>query len=167
MTGEDDRRPPPGPEAGAPESEPGGAADRGIAWLRVAAITLVTLVGVILFGLAVDYLRSPNANRLILVGVAIAIGVIGVFFLFWAMNHIVDLLPDRVRETARPYVFVGPALVILGVFLVYPVFNTILLSFKDGISRDFVGLDNAGRLGREHAARQWNTAGGSSRTAMR
>ncbi|HET7237048.1 MAG TPA: sugar ABC transporter permease [Actinomycetota bacterium] len=135
-------RPLSGPEAGAPESEPGGAADRGIAWLRVAAITLVTLVGVILFGLAVDYLRSPNANRLILVGVAIAIGVIGVFFLFWAMNHIVDLLPDRVRETARPYVFVGPALVILGVFLVYPVFNTILLSFKDGISRDFVGLDN-------------------------
>ena len=135
-------RPLSGPDAGAPESEPGGAADRGIAWLRVAAITLVTLVGVILFGLAVDYLRSPNANRLILVGVAIAIGVIGVFFLFWAMNHIVDLLPDRVRETARPYVFVGPALVILGVFLVYPVFNTILLSFKDGISRDFVGLDN-------------------------
>jgi alpha-glucoside transport system permease protein len=135
-------RPLTGPEAGAPEGEPGGAPDRGIAWLRVAAIALATLVGIVLFALAVDYLRSPTANRLILVGVAIAVGVVGVFFLFWAMNRIVDAVPDRIRETARPYVFVGPALVMLGVFLIYPVFNTILLSFKDGISRDFVGLDN-------------------------
>ena len=58
------------------------------------------------------------------------------------MNRLVDLLPERSREGVRPYVFVGPALVILAVFLVYPVFNTILISFKDGISRDFVGIDN-------------------------
>ena len=38
--------------------------------------------------------------------------------------------------------FVGPALVILGVFLVYPVVNTIILSLKDARSEDFVGLDN-------------------------
>jgi alpha-glucoside transport system permease protein len=37
---------------------------------------------------------------------------------------------------------VGPALVILSVFLVYPVINTIMTSFKDGASKEFVGLDN-------------------------
>jgi len=37
---------------------------------------------------------------------------------------------------------VGPALVILAVFLIYPVINTIILSFKDNIGQDFVGLDN-------------------------
>ena len=42
----------------------------------------------------------------------------------------------------RPYVFVGPALVILAVFLVYPVINTLLISFKDAGSQDYVGLDN-------------------------
>jgi alpha-glucoside transport system permease protein len=42
----------------------------------------------------------------------------------------------------RPYVFVGPALVILTVFLVYPVINTILISFKDARSESFVGLEN-------------------------
>jgi alpha-glucoside transport system permease protein len=42
----------------------------------------------------------------------------------------------------RPYVFVGPALVILTVFLVYPVINTIILSLKDAQSVEFVGLDN-------------------------
>ena len=55
----------------------------------------------------------------------------GVFFLYWAMNRVVGLLPEQSREGVRPYVFVGPCLVILAVFLVYPVFNTILTSFKD------------------------------------
>ena len=39
--------------------------------------------------------------------------------------------------------FVGPAVVILSVFLVYPVINTILISFKDAHGpRSFVGFDN-------------------------
>jgi alpha-glucoside transport system permease protein len=66
----------------------------------------------------------------------------GVFFLFWAMNRAIDWLPLRFREGVRPYVFVGPALVILAVFLVYPVINTILTSFKSSNSQSFVGLDN-------------------------
>jgi len=55
-------------------------------------------------------------------------GVGGGFFLFWGMNKVVDWLPASFREGVRPYVFVGPALVILSVFLVYPVFNTILIN---------------------------------------
>jgi alpha-glucoside transport system permease protein len=58
------------------------------------------------------------------------------------MNRVVDLLSERFRETLRPYVFVGPALVILAVFLVYPVFNTIFISFENSTSTEFVGLDN-------------------------
>jgi alpha-glucoside transport system permease protein len=42
----------------------------------------------------------------------------------------------------RPYVFVGPALVILTVFLVYPAINTTVISFMDAQSIEFVGLDN-------------------------
>ena len=58
------------------------------------------------------------------------------------MNRVVDWLPERLSEGVRPYVFIGPALVILAVFLVYPVINTILLSFKDAHSQGWVGLDN-------------------------
>ena len=89
-----------------------------------------------------DFLRDENANRLLVVGVAIVVGVGGVFFLYWAMNRLVEMLPERYREGVRPYVFVGPALVILGVFLVYPVINTLLISFKDSTGEGFVGLDN-------------------------
>ena len=69
-------------------------------------------------------------------------GVGGVFFLYWAMNRAVDWLPARYREGVRPYVFVGPCLVILAVFLIYPVINTILLSLRDAQGEGFVGLDN-------------------------
>jgi alpha-glucoside transport system permease protein len=89
-----------------------------------------------------DYLRDERANRFIVVGVAIVVGVGGVFTLYWAMNKAVDLFPARIREGVRPYVFVGPCLVILAVFLIYPVINTVLISFKDLNSQEWVGLDN-------------------------
>ena len=46
------------------------------------------------------------------------------------------------RERVRPFVFVGPALVIVGLYLVYPVFLTTVNAFKDARSENFVGLDN-------------------------
>lgn len=136
-------RPVPGSEMKPPEGGPdvptGGSR---ISPLRVLVAVVATAAGILLLVLAFDFLRRSNANRLAVVAVALVIGVGGIFFLFWAMNRLVDILPASIREGVRPFVFVGPALVILGVFLVYPVFNTILLSFKDNISRDFVGFDN-------------------------
>ena len=70
-----------------------------------------------------------------MVGVALVIGVGGVFFLYWAMNKVADWLPERYAERVKPYIFVGPCLVLLAVFLVYPVINTILTSFKDANSQ--------------------------------
>jgi alpha-glucoside transport system permease protein len=110
--------------------------------LRIVAAGVVIFAGSWLFSKAFSFLRSRDANRALVVLLAIAIGVGGVFFLFWGMNKAVDWLPARIREGARPYVFIGPALVILSVFLVYPVFNTILISFKDSRAQNWVGLDN-------------------------
>lgn len=107
------------------------------------AIALAALVA-LAFALprAFDFMRDEDANRVTVVGVAILIGVVGVFFVFWAMDQIVDVLPERFREGVRPYVFVGPALVLLSVFLIYPVVNTVLLSFKDANGQGFIGTDN-------------------------
>jgi len=92
--------------------------------------------------MAFDYLRNEQANRLLVVVVAVVVGVGGIFLLYVAMNKAVDALPLRSRESVRPWVFVGPALVLLGLFLVYPLFNTIFISFRDQFSQSFVGLDN-------------------------
>src|SRR3546814_16544873 len=87
-----------------------------------------------------DFTKDCGADRFAIVGVAIGRGVLGVFALFWVMDQIVDRLPRGWRETARPYVFVGPALVVLSVFLIYPVVNKLLLSFKDLRGDRWVGL---------------------------
>ena len=116
---------------------------RGVAW-RVLAIVAVVVAGAFLASRTFEFLRDSEANRLLVVGVAIAVGVAGVFFIFWAMNQVVNWLPERFREGVRPYVFVGPAIVILSVFLIYPVINTLLLSFRDARGQGFVGLENFG-----------------------
>jgi alpha-glucoside transport system permease protein len=74
--------------------------------------------------------------------VAIVLGVGGVLVLFWGLNFVVDRLPQRAGTLLRPYVFIGPALVVVGVFLLYPTILTIQQSFYGRFSDDFVGLDN-------------------------
>jgi alpha-glucoside transport system permease protein len=114
----------------------------GVFVLRLLGALAIPIVAFTLLWLTFDYLRDENANRVIVVGVALVVGVGGVFFLYWGMNRVIEFLPERFREGVRPYIFVGPALVILAVFLVYPVINTILIAFKDARSESFVGLDN-------------------------
>ena len=127
------------PEAVA---QPASAGRVGVFVLRLLSAFLVPIVAFALLWVTFDYLRDENANRFIVVGVALVVGVGGVFFLYWGANRVIEFLPERVREGVRPYVFVGPCLVILAVFLVYPVINTILISFKDANSESFVGLAN-------------------------
>jgi alpha-glucoside transport system permease protein len=112
--------------------------------LILRLVAAVVVIAAASFGLsaAFTFLKSRDANRALVVLVAIVVGVGGVFALFWGMNKVVDWIPQRYREVIRPYVFVGPALVILSVFLVYPVINTIMLAFKDSRGNNFVGLEN-------------------------
>jgi alpha-glucoside transport system permease protein len=131
-----------GPEPADPGDGPRATERTGASPLRIVSVLAGAAVAVVLFLFAFDYLREPNANRAAVVTLAIVVGAGGVFLLFWVMNRVVDLLSARFRETIRPYVFVGPALVLLAVFLVYPVFNTILISFENSNSTEFVGLEN-------------------------
>ncbi len=124
------------------EPPSGGGGTIWISLLRLVTALAIPIGAFFLLWVTFDFLRNSDANRLLVVAVAIVVGVGGIFFLYWAMNRLVDLLPERYAEGVRPYVFVGPALVILSVFLVYPVINTILISLKDADSQSFVGLDN-------------------------
>src|SRR5215212_2220703 len=112
----------------SPPDRPSGP---GRALLRLAGAVAVPVLAAVILWATLDFLRNEDANRFLVVGVALVVGVLGVFGLFWSMNRVVEWLPARFREGARPYVFVGPALVILSVFLNYPVINTIHISFKD------------------------------------
>ena len=50
--------------------------------------------------------------------------------------------PQRLRRAATTAVFLGPAVVLLGVWVVYPTVRTIVRSFFDRDGTTFVGLDN-------------------------
>ncbi len=110
--------------------------------LRVLAAFAVPILGFGALWLTFDLLRDAEANRLLVVVVAIVVGVFGVLALYLGMDRVVQLLPEDVRESVRPFVFVGPALVIMSVYLVYPAINTAILAFKDRDGESFVGFDN-------------------------
>jgi alpha-glucoside transport system permease protein len=131
-----------GTPAAEAEAQPRGPRVLWLALLRVLGAVAIPVAAFYLLWSTFDFLRDEDANRILVVGVAIVVGVAGVFLLFWAMNRAIELLPERYRESVRPYIFVGPALVILSIFLVYPVINTLLISFKDAQGEAFVGLDN-------------------------
>ena len=135
-------QPPVAPEPPEAPERPTAGSTVGLTILRVVSAAAIPIVLFALLWLTFDFLREADANRFALAGVALVVGVAGVFVLYWAMNRLVDYLPTRIRGGVRPYVFVGPALVILAVFLVYPVINTIIISFGDRQGEGFVGLDN-------------------------
>jgi alpha-glucoside transport system permease protein len=88
--------------------------------------------------------------------IAILLGVGGLVLYFFGTNWVLDhaaadqITPtgqviksrERLREGIRPWLFVGPALILLAIYLVYPAIQTIWLSFFDDLSREFVGFDN-------------------------
>ena len=80
-------------------------------------------------------LRNGSGDQLIakilLAAIALAVGVGGIWLLFIGVGSLVSLLRPRWRDRILPWVFVGPALLLLAVFLVYPAAGTILRSFVD------------------------------------
>lgn len=63
-------------------------------------------------------------------------------------EFLVRRLPDSARPAVRPWIWVGPALVFVAVFLVYPAIDTVRLSLFDR-QGNFVGLDNYGSVLRD------------------
>ena len=78
--------------------------------------------------------------------IAIVAGVGGVFLFFWAMNAAVERVGGRFEAVVKPWVFFGPALLVVTVFLVYPLLSTVRATFYGDRfvagERPFVGFDN-------------------------
>lgn len=73
---------------------------------------------------------------------AILAGVGGILLVYWLLNSVVERLSERWEARFKPYVFVGPAVLVVGLFLVYPAVQTIHLSFANDDSTAYVGLAN-------------------------
>lgn len=88
------------------------------------------------------FLRDSSAPKGIVAIVAIIWGVGGVAALYLVSNWTVEKLNDEWRAKIQPFVFVGPAVAILIVYLLYPTAATLRLSLYDRNGEIFVGLRN-------------------------
>ncbi len=88
------------------------------------------------------FLRDTDASQAIVVLVAILWGVGGVALLYGVSNWLVEKLPGEWMRRLQPFIFIGPAVAILFWYLALPTIRTLMLSFQDGLGRQFIGLDN-------------------------
>lgn len=76
---------------------------------------------------------------------AIAIGISATMLIFWLGNRVVESLPSKIRKTLQPWVFIGPMVLLVSLFLIYPTIQSIRLSFMkeeiDG-SSTWIGVQN-------------------------
>lgn len=73
----------------------------------------------------------------------VVIGVPGVLIGYiWGTEQVLRILPERRKPQVRPWLWLAPALAFLAVFLIWPMFGTILRSFQNHPGTEFVGLDN-------------------------
>lgn len=60
----------------------------------------------------------------------------------WLAELLTARLPQRARPAVRPWLWLAPVLILLIVYLIYPTINTIILSFFNARSTEYVGLAN-------------------------
>lgn len=116
-------------------------------WLSATVLRLLTALFVPIFTFIVlwqgfIFLRDSNAPKLLIAIVAIIWGVGGVAALYVIANWLVEQLSDHWKRRLQPFVFVGPAMVILAWYLAIPALRTFYFSLLDRTGDQFVGLEN-------------------------
>ena len=116
---------------------------RALNWVwRIAVSLIVPVVAFFALRWSFNFMRDADANKILVAIVALIVGVGAVWVLYLLTDYLVSLMPESIRETIRPFVFVGPALVILFIYLVYPLGETIFRSFFDARTEVFVAIEN-------------------------
>jgi alpha-glucoside transport system permease protein len=102
--------------------------------LRLAIAVTIPLLAMGLLYVGIRFLMRGDAPQWVLATAAIIIGVVGVAALYWSFNFMVEAMPDEWTARLQPYVFVGPALVILMFYLLLPAVVTFWISLfgRDG-----------------------------------
>ncbi len=113
--------------------------------LRLALAFLIPVIAFVVLWQGFLFLRAGDAPKWVVALVAIVWGVGGVAALYWIFNWLIEMLPDAWMARLQPFVFIGPAIAILAVYLAWPTINTFWISLfgRDGpVAGEFVGINN-------------------------
>lgn len=119
----------------------------GIRAVRILVGLLPLVVTVVLLTWGMFFIRDVQAGKIplsqpITVLLAIIWGVGGIVLLFTMGNFFIEQFPEKWVRRLEPFLFIGPALVMLTWALVLPTFETIVASFYDQASQHFVAWKN-------------------------
>jgi len=92
--------------------------------------------------------KAFTALLTVLVGIGAALVV------YWLLNKLAELLPGVWEHRIKPYLYILPAMLAIAVYLIYPSILTVINSFKDNLSREWVGLKNYQDLFTSHGFQQ-------------
>lgn len=114
------------------------------ALLIIGAIGLVVTVWLVCNAfLAFAYYPQWFLHSKVIIGLlGLVFGIGGAMVFFRFLNMIIEGLPSRLSEGLIPYAFLLPALALLGLMLIYPTVQTVVYSFANDDSTEWVGLAN-------------------------
>lgn len=108
--------------------------------IAMIAVTIIVLTAGFL------YLRDTTTTEPVLqltnAVIAIIWGVGGIAALYFVFNWFVEQLPVKWVRLLQPFIFVGPAVLLLAWYLAIPTIRTFLLSLQNSSSTAFVGFQN-------------------------
>ena len=81
-------------------------------------------------------IKLINALLTVLYGVGAALLV------YYALNKIAELLPAKWEERLKPYLYILPAYLAITIYLLYPAIQSVINSFQDRASEEWVGFAN-------------------------
>jgi alpha-glucoside transport system permease protein len=73
-------------------------------------------------------------------------GIGAALVVYWILNKLAELLPRRWEHRVKPYLYILPAVAAICLYVLYPGIQTIVYSFANAESTQFVGLQNYQKL---------------------
>lgn len=110
--------------------------------LLLAVFWLVLVLALLIFAFSIIGNKDSGIPTFVNAILVIVVGIGGIWALYWSGNNVAEMTGEKRRDKIVAYFYIFPAIFILGVYLVYPAVRTIILSFYDRTSTNFVGLQN-------------------------
>jgi alpha-glucoside transport system permease protein len=85
-------------------------------------------------------IKILNTILTVVAGIGVAL------VLYWILNKLAEILPGRWEHRLKPYLFILPAVAAIVVYILYPAIQTIVYSFANAQSTQFVGFQNYTKL---------------------
>lgn len=82
------------------------------------------------------------ASKIIIALITVVAGLGAALLVYYALNKLAELLPGNLEHRVKPYFYILPAYLAITVYLLYPTIQTVIDSFKDQASEEYVGLEN-------------------------